>query len=64
MKLWIYICLLDVNECVLVVIYGCDKEYGMCSNIFGGYMCLCNKGFIGIGYVCVGKMRYSIFDFS
>ena len=44
---------LDINECTM----GENKchESAMCSNIAGSYDCICNPGFTGDGFSCVGK---------
>ena len=40
----------DINECVI----GSDEcdVNAMCVNTLGGYLCMCNVGFIGNGFTC------------
>lgn len=46
---------LDINECVRGI-YMCDKWLGVliCINIIGFYICKCNIGYEGNGYICKG----------
>ena len=43
----------DMNEC-LMDMHDC-AENATCTNMIGSYLCTCNEGFIGDGFVCEGK---------
>ena len=43
----------DIDEC-LMDIHDCAVN-ATCTNMIGSYMCTCNKGYIGDGFVCEGK---------
>lgn len=53
--LCIYLYLEEINECVRGI-YMCDKWLGVliCINIIGFYICKCNIGYEGNGYICKG----------
>ena len=46
---------LDVNEC-LTKNGGCDK-HAKCTNTVGSRTCACNKGFVGNGLKCIGRLN-------
>ena len=46
----------DVNECD-EDIHNCH-ESATCSDVVGGFNCICNTGFTGDGILCVSKWLY------
>ena len=44
----------DIDEC-LMDIHDCLENAIICTNTIGSYMCTCNEGLSGDGFVCEGK---------
>jgi len=48
-------------DCVVSDIYECNRGLGECHlnvtyiNTFGSYVCMCNTGYTGNGFTCMGK---------
>lgn len=42
----------DINECVCGI-DDCSMNV-VCSNIDGSFICICNSGFFGDGWICIG----------
>ena len=50
-KLIVYIVILDINECEDTMMFPCSNTF-MCSNIIGGYECICPLGTVFNGMIC------------
>ena len=52
---------MDIWLCVVSDIHECNRGLGECDlnvtciNTFGSYVCMCNTGFTGNGFICMGK---------
>ena len=51
----------DIDECMSFV-SPCDDN-AICGNREGGFDCVCNTGFQGDGFTCVGQSLYIYFNF-
>ena len=53
----------DIDECSNLTLNNCDKN-AQCIDLFNGYKCKCNDGFIGNGTSCIlidGIYIYSVY---
>ena len=44
----------DIDECSDPSLNNCHSS-AMCTNIVGGFTCVCNPGFVGNGVKCTGE---------
>ena len=46
----------DINECLIQNFNGCSRNRSQCNNTIGGFVCVCNPGFVSDGEnSCLGK---------
>ena len=46
---------IDIDECSNSTLNSCDPNAN-CTNIDGGYMCMCLDGYMGDGEICQGMI--------
>ena len=44
---------IDLDECE---VEPCNRN-GNCINVPGSFRCVCNSGYVGDGFTCIGKYR-------
>ena len=52
----------DIPECERGL-DDCDQN-ATCTNTIGDYICTCNIGFTGDGYMCLGQLQQFLFDYT